>query len=255
VRSVVRTLPHAASALQTFMTRRAIGAIVPSSNRTVERATAAVLHHLPDVDACFARIPYYGEGMGQPKQGYDTETYRLAAWQLGHARVDALSWNGTRGAAALAEDAELCRVMQQAGGCPATTAALDAKQLLARLGVRRAAFITPGDPAHAEAAAAGLGVELAGVRGLGLADNFAAAEVPPERIAIEARELAAESGAEAILLWSTNLPGFAVVAELEAELTIPVLDSASVGVWGTLVAAGIDPSPAASLGSLFAVRG
>ena len=238
------------------MMSRAIGQIVPSSNRTVERTMQAVLRHLPDVESCIARITYYGAGLGQPKHGYDQEGYKLAAWQLGHAKVDVVSWNGTKGASVgLAEDEALCGVMADAAGCKATTASLDTARLLRALGVRRAGFVTPGDTAYAEHSAANLGVTLAGVRALGLTDNLASAAVDPARIAEEVRALAQSAPCDAILLWSTNLPGWSVVPALEAELGIPVLDSACIGIWGCLVAAGIDPAPAKALGRMFSVPG
>ena len=62
-------------------------------------------------------------------------------------------------------------------------------------------------------------------------------------------------GAEAVLIWSTNLPGWLAVPGLEAELGIPVLDSASVGVWACLAGLGLDPGPAAACGRIFTVAG
>jgi maleate isomerase len=61
--------------------------------------------------------------------------------------------------------------------------------------------------------------------------------------------------ADAVLIWSTNLPGYLVAAGLEAELDVPILDSASVGVWACLTALGLDPSPAAAFGRIFTVTG
>jgi maleate isomerase len=236
------------------MTSPAIGTIVPSSNRTVERTLAGIMPFIPGVDSCIARITYYGPGIGQPKDGYDAETYRHAAWQLGHAKVGVVCWNGTRGAGlGLAADRALCATMAEAAGCPATTAALATVTLLDRLGATRIGVVTPGDVAQAAEAAAGLGRTLSGVRTLGLTDNHAAALVPPERIAALAREVAAEARPDAILLWSTNLPGWPVMAPLEAELGIPVIDSAAVGVWGCLDALGLDMTPAAGLGRIFRV--
>jgi maleate isomerase len=66
-----------------------------------------------------------------------------------------------------------------------------------------------------------------------------------------ARALAAESAPDAILVWSTNLPGLACMAPLEAELSIPVLDSAALGVAAVLHLAGIDTAPLATLGRVF----
>ncbi|WP_137176755.1 aspartate/glutamate racemase family protein [Roseomonas sp. AR75] len=237
------------------MTIPAIGTITPSSNRTVERTLAAILPLFPGVDSCVARITYYGPGIGQPKDGYDAEPYRHAAWQLGHAAVGVVCWNGTRGAGlGLDADHALCATMADAAGCVATTASLGTMTLLDRFEARRIGFVTPGDSAYAEEAAAGFGRVMAGARTLGLKDNLASAAVPPARIAEMTRELAAAERPDAILLWSTNLPGWEVMATLEAELGIPVIDSAAAGVWACLDALGIDMAPAAHLGRMFRPR-
>ncbi len=231
---------------------QAIGSILPSSNRTVERTTTAILRHFPALDACYGRITYYGAGIGQPAEGYDTEEYRRVAWHLSHAKVEVVTWNGTKGAGhGLDTDRALCAAMSEAAGCPATTAAIDTWRILQRLGARRLGILTPGSTAYAEGAAKGLGGELAAVRTLGLTDNFASSEVPAERIIAAVRDLAKEGPLDAILLWSTNLPGWTTMAPLEAELGIPVIDSTAAGVWGCLDILGIDPTPAASLGRLF----
>jgi maleate isomerase len=238
------------------MTDIAIGTITPSSNRAVERTLAAIMPLFPGVDSCIARITYHGPGIGQPKDGYDVETYRHAASQLGHAAVGVVCWNGTRGAAlGLDADRALCATMAQAACCKATTAALATMTLLDRFGATRLGFVTPGDVDQAREAAAGLGRPMAGARTLGLKDNLAAAAVEPARIADLARDLAREANPDAILLWSTNLSGWETMAPLEAELGIPVLDSAAVGVWACLHAMGIDMAPAARLGRIFAQRG
>jgi maleate isomerase len=233
--------------------RPAIGSIAPSSNRVVERTLAAILARFPGIDSCVARIPFHGAGLGQPEDAYDSEPYRQAAWQLGHARVRVVCWNGTRGAAlGLAADRALCAVMAEAAGCPATTAALATATLLDRLGAQRIGIVTQGGVGQAEQAARGLGRVLAGARGLELADNHAASRVPAARIAELARAVAADRP-DAILLWSTNLAGWDLVAPLEAALGIPVIDSASAGVWACLDAIGVDLAPAAPLGRIFAL--
>ncbi|MGG5818071.1 aspartate/glutamate racemase family protein [Falsiroseomonas sp. HW251] len=234
----------------------AIGTITPSSNRVVERTMAAILPHFAGVDSCIARITYYGAGIGQPKDGYDPEAYRHAAWQLGHAKVGVVCWNGTRGAGiGLDADRALCATMAEAADCPATTASLATATLLDRLDAKRIAFVTPGNAAYAEEAAAGFGRTLVGTRTLGLTDNHASSLVPPDRIAALAREVAADAKPDAILLWSTNLPGWSVMATLEAETGIPVIDSAASGLWGCLVALGLDPAPAGHLGRIFRIPG
>lgn len=240
------------------MTQRiAIGSVLPSSNRVVERATAAILRHLPDVDGCYARIPYAPDGSGQPEGEYDVASYATAARLLGHAGVAAVAWNGTRGAAlGLGQDRALVAAMARAAGCAATTTALHAAEVLGRLGARRIAFVMPGAAADAAGHGAGFapeGIATVAARGLGCTDNLAAAAVAPEAIAGAARALATEAAPDAILVWSTNLPGLPLMAPLEAELGLPVLDSAAIGVAGLLAAAGVATAPLAALGRVFAI--
>ena len=76
---------------------RAIGQLVPSSNRTVERTVEALLGGYPDWGACYARIPFHPDGSGQPAHGYDLPPIRAAVALLRDAGVAAISWNGTKG--------------------------------------------------------------------------------------------------------------------------------------------------------------
>lgn len=238
------------------MSRIAIGTILPSSNRVVERSTAALLRHLPGLDHCVARIPYAPDGSGQPAGAYDAESYATAARLLGHAGVAAVCWNGTRGAAlGLAADRAHAATLAAEAGCPATTTALFTAALLHRLGARRIALVLPGSVAEGAAHVAGFAaedIETVAARGLGCPDNLSAAAVEPPAIAAAARALAAEAAPDAILIWSTNLPGLDAMAPLEAELGIPVMDSASLGVAALLDLADINAAPLAHFGRLFA---
>ena len=231
-----------------------VGTITPSANRVVERALAGILRHFPGLDSCVARIPFHGAGIGQPGDGYDHAPYIAAATQLAHARADVICWNGSRGAGlGLDADRTLCAALSETAGRPATTAALAARTLLDRMGARLVGVVTPSAAGSATATAAGLGRDLAGVAALGLTDNLASAWVGAEQVRALARE-AARGHPDAILLWSTNLEGWHLMAELEAELGLPVIDAAAAGVWGCLDALGVDPAPAAALGRVFATR-
>ena len=226
---------------------RAIGVILPSSNRTVERVTRAVLDDVPDTVACFTRVPY-----DHPPDGYHLAPFDAAAAMLADARVDAICWNATRGALLGFEpDRKLCRRLTDATGIPVITTALATPTLLRAHGLTRIALITQGDAAEARRLTetfAAEGITLAAARALDVVDNFDAALVLAERIRRFARELATEASPDAILVWSTNLPGFDLAAGLEAETGIPIIDSCTVGVTAALAEIGADTGRLATLG-------
>ena len=233
----------------------AIGVIVPSSNRVVERVTQDVLSFVPGVDACFARIPYFGNGQGQPADRYDEKPFMAAAELLGHAGVNVICWNATRGSAlGFPHDHKLCTQLAQQTGLPIVTTALSALDAFEHFNIRRIALITHGTPEQGgifKARFAEQGIQTRTELHLGFTNNFAAAAARFDQVFDFARESAARSNVDAILIWSTNLPGHAYVADMEAQVGIPVLDSAAIGVWAALRTLGIDRVPIAKLGRLF----
>jgi maleate isomerase len=54
------------------------------------------------------------------------------------------------------------------------------------------------------------------------------------------------------LILCTNLAGACVAAPLEQELSFPVIDSVSIGVWQSLRLIGVDTRAAARWGCIFA---
>ena len=229
---------------------RAIGQLVPSSNRTVERTVERLLAGFPDWGACYARIPFHPDGSGQPAQGYDLPPIRAAVELLRDAGVAAISWNGTKGCwDGFQVDRDLGAAMSAVAGCPVVSVSLDTLTILGRLGAKRIGLVAPGSQDQAALSARQFGAqgfEVRAMRAFGVASNPETAALASSRIAEAARAVA--PGVDAVLLWSTNLPGLPVVAALEAELGIPVVDSASVGVWGCLAALGLPGWPAAAVG-------
>ena len=217
--------------------RRAFGTITPSSNRTVEACIAGLLRDRPGWEACVTRIPYWGNGLGQPADAYDVAAYAEAARLLGHAGVEVVCWNGTRGATlGLDHDRRLAEAMAAAAGVPATTTSLLMLERLRALGAGRVAILTQGEADYARAAGRNLGLEVLAAEGLGIHDNRLGAAVAPAMLEDALRRMlaAAPAGVEAALIWSTNLAGWSVAPGLTAELRLPVLDSAAVGVEGCL---------------------
>ncbi|RUT31410.1 Asp/Glu/hydantoin racemase [Arsenicitalea aurantiaca] len=237
------------------MTERAFGVIVPSSNRVVERTTEKVLAYFPDLAACYSRIPLFGAGGGQPSDGYNVASLDSAIELLSHAQIELICWNGTKGAGlGFTPDRDFCDAIKARTGLPMVSTALATLEVLKRLGVKRFGMVSPLPQENVEAMAGNFvaqGFEPVGAKGMGHTDNFAFSEVTPEEIATAARALFEESRPEAILLFNTNLRGLSSSAPLEAELGIPVIDSAATGVWAVLDAMGIDRTPAAPLGRLF----
>lgn len=235
----------------------AIGTIVPSGNRTVERVTQAICVSVPGIVPLFTRIPVFGDTSPDKASAgpYDWPTMRAAAQLLGHAKPAAICWNGSKGGDyGFDIDETLCAELSAAAGVPAVTAALATLHLLRRLDVARIALITPYTQA---AQAKGLGSFVAkgfsvtGERHAGLSDNLSYGAVPPAEIAAMARAAVADGAAQAIVVFCTNFNGAPVAAELEAQTGLPVVDSTAAGVWAVLKAAGVDTGAVKGWGRIF----
>jgi maleate isomerase len=209
----------------------AIGTLAPSSNRIVERATASVLAALPGVTAHYARVPLTGDS--SEVRLHDVEGMCRAAELLSHAKVDAICWSGTRGAA-LGFDADvmLCSAMHAPTGVPTTTASLATLELLRRRGARRIALVTPFTAdyqSHLIEAFAAKGIAVASERHLGLTDNFYFASVSASAVAGMIRAAAAEAPVDATLVFCTNFDGAPIAAAVEAEIDRIVIDRSPPG--------------------------
>lgn len=214
--------------------RSALGIILPSSNRVVERVTRSILADMPRVDACFTRVPY----AGHPPDGYNLEPFRLAAAMLAQARPDVILWNATRGALLGFEpDRRLCAMIESETGIGATTTALATAELLNARGLRRIALLAQGDDregARLVEAFRSEGIDIVAGYNLCITDNFEAAQVSATDMEKAATRLASKSNADAILIWSTNLAGHTLTKALGTRLGVPVLDSTATGTFAAL---------------------
>ena len=210
--------------------RHALGIIVPSSNRVVERVTRSILEDTPGIDACFARVPY----AGHPPDGYDMGSFRQAALLLAQAHPDVIVWNATRGALIGFEpDRRLRAAIEGETGIPCTTTALATVDLLRRRNLRRIGLVAQGDDqdgVRLKQTFAQEGIDIVAGHNFGITDNFEAANVTPEEIENQVIRVAAAAELDAALIWSTNLAGHELSARLGARLGIPVLDSAALGI-------------------------
>lgn len=219
---------------QTKAMPRALGIILPSSNRVVERVARSVLEAFPHLDACFSRVPY----AGHPPDGYDLTPFRQAAGMLAQARPDIILWNATRGALLGFEpDRRLCAMIEAETGIAATTTALATVELFRSRKISRIALLAQGDDAEGRRLQENFGrqgIEIAAVGNLQITDNFEAAGVSADRIERHVTELVERADVEAAMIWSTNLAGSRLTAALGSRLGIPVFDSTTVGMMHAL---------------------
>jgi len=223
----------------------------------VERVVTAVLRDLPTVSAHFSRIPVAGARDPFPDR-YDLASMLTAARLLADAKPGSIQWNGSKGGSiGFAHDRDLVRRIEDATGIAATTSSLALVEALGRLGARRLALVTPYAEGYQRRVMAVLeaeGFACVAESHLGLTDNLSYASVAPERIAAQVRAAVAATRPDAILTWCTNYAGALVVAPLEAELGLPVLDATLLPVWGALRGIGADSTRAAARwGRLFAL--
>ena len=78
-----------------------------------------------------------------------------------------------------------------------------------------------------------------------------AAEWTQRAVSAQAALECARARPQAITVFGTNTRGAPVVAALERELGIPVVDSVMAGLWGALHRAGIDTRALRDCGRLF----
>ncbi|MBI3514021.1 MAG: aspartate/glutamate racemase family protein [Proteobacteria bacterium] len=229
----------------------AIGMITPSANVVVERVTAAILVDFPEVSGHFSRIPVHGSAEAD---GYDWAAMLGAARLLGHARLDAICWNGSKGGSiSFATDHELCARITEETGVPATTSTAAIETVFRATGVKRVALVTPYAGRYQRKIIevfAREGLTCVAEVGAGLTDNFSFCQVPDAEIARMIRTVAAAKP-DAILTYCTNFPAAHLVDGLEQELDLPIYDSVSMGVWGALRCAGVATARGRRWGSVY----
>lgn len=240
------------------MTKRIrLGMLTPSSNTVLEPVTQAMIAGLPEVSVHFGRFKVTEIALSQSALAqFDDTAILVAAELLAHAKVDCITWNGTSATwLGFETDHRLCERITAATGIPATTSILAMNEALAKLGAKTLGYVTPyTDDVQAKIVAqyARHGLACRGDAHAGIRDNFAFAEVTEDALRAMTRAVAAE-GPDAIAVVCTNLRAGPLVAALEAELGIPILDSIATAVWKSLTIAGVDPARVQGWGRLFSL--
>ena len=235
--------------------RLLLGMLTPSSNTTLEPVTASMLAEMPEASAHFGRfrvteIALSNRALGQ----FDNSEILRAAELLSHAKVGAIGWNGTSsGWLGFQADEKLCGDITARTGIPACTSVLALNEIFAATGVKRFGLVTPYlDDVQQRIIAnySAAGYECVGERHLRLQDNYSFCEVTAAQIKGMAREVA-KARPDAITIFCTNLRGAPLVAELEAELGIPIYDTIATVLWKSLRMLGADTRRITRWGRLF----
>jgi maleate isomerase len=234
-----------------------LGMLTPSSNTVLEPLTAAMLASLPDVTAHFQRFRVLRIALDAESSGqFATDPMLDAAELLAEAKVQSICWNGTSsGWLGFDRDLDLIARIEARTGARGASCVLSINAILARLGARRIAFVTPYLPEIQSAIVSNYtaeGFEVAAERHLDDPGNYSFATYDAATIARLCREVAG-ARPEAIVVFCTNFRGAGIAADVEAETGIPVVDSVSAALWGSMRAAGADPARVRGWGRLFDV--
>ncbi|CAK4034610.1 Hypothetical predicted protein [Lecanosticta acicola] len=220
--------------------------IVPSSNTAVEALTISMLHSLPKnitIIPIFTRIRVQtlGTDPSSLAQFNNTETFTTASQLLSDAQPAAILWNGASGmfvGGALASDQALARAMSDAtpNKTPCSTTTLATCAALEFLGIRDISIAVPYTPELTKRVSdfftnEGYTVHSACCMDTTPASNIDIATCSPEEIREVIRRSVVPGKTQAVLVACTNWPAAPLVAELEAELGVCVLDSVAVTLW------------------------
>ncbi|RUT31423.1 Asp/Glu/hydantoin racemase [Arsenicitalea aurantiaca] len=237
------------------MDRRLMGVLTPSSNTILEPATAALVANVPGVSAHFSRFTVTRIALSADANGqFEYAPMLAAARLLADARVGVIAWSGTSAAwLGSAWDDGLCAAIRAETGIPACTAVGAIEALLRKKGATRIGLISPytDDVQHKIIENyAKAGITVIGEAHTGLSENFAFSTITDDAVRQMCRSVAA-SRPEALVIMCTNMRGWSLMAEIEAELGIPVVDSTAAVVWQGLDILGADASPIAGRGWMF----
>ncbi len=236
--------------------QRRLGMLTPSSNTVLEPMSAAMLSGLPDVSAHFGRFAVTEISLKDQARGqFEIEPMLEAASLLADARMDVICWNGTSaGWLGLDKDEALKAAIGKRTGIPACSSVLALIEVFRITGLRRFGLVTPYlDDIQAAIIQTfqDAGFTCPAERHLGDPGNYSFSEVSEETIRKMCREVASDGNIDAITIFCTNLRGAGIVAEMEAELGLPIYDTVATALWKSLKCAGVDPAVIEGWGQLF----
>ena len=204
-----------------------VGLIVPSSNSVIE---VDFYRRLPaDATLHTARM-YLEETTPEGESAMLDDHLPVAINDLRTVRPDVMVFGCTSAGALRGNDYEAELIKRIAGetGAETFSVAASVRRVIREAGGRRVGVITPYVDSLNEKIRQSLeddGLEVAGIHGLGITENFAIAEVEPARIAEFASECFADSDIDLLFASCTNFRAIDAREEIHGALGVPVVTS------------------------------
>jgi maleate isomerase len=223
-----------------------VGLLVPSSNTVME----------VDFHRCLpaSRFTVHTGRMYLEETTPEAESEMLdhhvmpAARDVGTARPDVLVFGCTSAGALLGSDAdaELCARIGETTGSRVVSTIGSVREALRRRGARRIGVITPYVESLNEKIRASLeadGVEVEVIRGLGITENFAIAQVDPADIVRFAVDTMKGRGVDVAFASCTNFRAVDAIAGIEEALGAQVVTSNQAVLEAVLLSHGLPWPP------------
>lgn len=221
-----------------------IGLLVPSSNSVME----VDFYRGVPVGVTIHTARMFMEETTPEAESEMLDEYTVpAARALATVRPHAIVF-GCTSAGALrgnAADARLCEELTEETGIPVVSTIASVRRAIGRRRSHRIGVITPYVDELNHKIKESLeadGLEVVGIEGLGITENFAIAQVPPEDIVDFAERSFADSNIDLLFASCTNFRALDAIDAIEEHLGVPALTSNLAVLEGVLAALQIDES-------------
>jgi maleate isomerase len=204
-----------------------VGLIVPSSNSVIE---VDFYRRLPAEATLHTARMYLEETTPEGESAMLDVHLPVAISDLRTMRPDVMVFGCTSAGALRGNvyEAELTARIADETGAETFSVAAAVRRVIRELGGRRVGVITPYVDSLNDKIRRSLeddGLEVAGIHGLGITENFAIAEVEPSRIAEFASTCFPDSDIDVLFASCTNFRALDAREEIQAALGVPVVTS------------------------------
>lgn len=218
------------------------GTVLLASDLTTERD---IRHFVPpQIAACATRIPFANPTTPENVRNTLPHLADAAALIAPEAALSAIYFSCTSASATLGEVAIRHAIAQTRPGVPVVTPVSAAAAAITALGSLRPAILNPYISETGQMvidAFSALGMELAGERCLGMANDQDMARMDADTLTEIACETLPE-GADALFISCTALPAAQLAGRIEKRLGVPVLTSNLAALWACLRLSGFQGS-------------